>query len=195
MSNKFRLFTGLCSKGLVTLALAASAHGGDITFHLEAPQEGQAYQGVANIRGWAVSSAGIDRIELYIDDVYQTDIPFGGRRNDVNRAFPEHPGSLQSGFSRAYNYSKLSHGEHRFLVRIVDKEGDTQEKEVTLSTIGFSSAYIASADALDLSRATIEAHGQVIDIDNLILDGRAYDVQLTWRAESQLYQFTRITPR
>ena len=45
---------------------------------------------IANIRGWAVAPQGLQRIELYLDGALQGNIPLGGRA-DVGDAYPAIP--------------------------------------------------------------------------------------------------------
>ena len=51
----------------LALALPCVAVAGQIVLTPEEPEAGNTYSGVANLRGWAVSSVGIDHIELYIN--------------------------------------------------------------------------------------------------------------------------------
>lgn len=197
MSSNYHLFTSLCLKGIVisSFALSPNSFAGDIRVNLEAPGDGLPYQGIANIRGWAVSTAGIDRIELYINGKYKADIPFGGKRQDVGNNFPQYPDSSESGFSMVYNYSVLATKQHQFSVKAIDNDGSEKEVSVSISTTSFDKPYIQDPDAFDLSQAQISAKNNTIDIKNMRLDGKAYNAKLTWRAESQLYQFNSITPR
>lgn len=180
------LFGGLLLAG-------QAAQSGTMQLNFESPQDGSPYQGVANIRGWAISSVGIDRVELYIDGVYATDIPSGGFRQDVGNAFPDFPGSSQSGFSMAYNFSKLGSGSHQFKVVAVDNDGATAEATADISILSFDSAFIGNPDAMDLEGATVTVQGNTMTINDLTLDGRLYNAQLAWRPETQRYQFTSIT--
>ena len=54
---------------------------------LEEPVAGEIHGGVGNLRGWAVATDGIDKIEIMIDGVYAFDAPYGGARGDVGGAF------------------------------------------------------------------------------------------------------------
>ena len=47
---------------------------------LEEPVSLETHTGVGNLRGWAVSSDGIAKVEIYIDGVYAFDAPYGGSR-------------------------------------------------------------------------------------------------------------------
>ncbi|MBL6698163.1 MAG: fibronectin type III domain-containing protein, partial [Luminiphilus sp.] len=79
---------------------------------LEEPIDGKIHTGVGNLRGWAVASSGITKVEILIDGAYAYDAPYGGSRPDLGAVFPDVEGSLSSGYSLAYNYSELPVGEH-----------------------------------------------------------------------------------
>ena len=53
---------------------------------LEEPVAGETHGGVGNLRGWAVASEGIEKIEIWIDGAYAFDAPYGGARGDVRAA-------------------------------------------------------------------------------------------------------------
>ena len=84
---------------------AVSAADDVLRIMLEEPVAGEIHGGVGNLRGWAVATAGIDKIEIMIDRVYAFDAPYGGARGDVGAAFPEVTNASESGFSLAYAYS------------------------------------------------------------------------------------------
>ena len=58
---------------------------------LEEPINGQIHMGVGNLRGWAIGEAGIEKVEIWIDDVYAFDVPYGGSRGDVGMRFQMYP--------------------------------------------------------------------------------------------------------
>jgi len=84
----------------------------DIILTVEEPLDSSVYSGVSNIRGWTVAPLGIERIELLVNGVFQTNIPSGGRRSDVGAEFPDFPNSNESGFAMAFNYSNLVEGQN-----------------------------------------------------------------------------------
>ena len=79
---------------------------------LEEPVNGEIHSGVGNLRGWAVASAGVTKVEILIDGVYEFDAPYGASRGDVGGAFPDVENAKNSGYSLSYAYSLLSAGEH-----------------------------------------------------------------------------------
>ena len=95
---------------------------------LEEPVAREIHTGVGNIRGWAVASDGITKVEIWIDGVYAFDAPYGGERGDVGSAFPEIEDSANSGFGAAYNYSNLSAGSHSITAVAYTGAGETKDR-------------------------------------------------------------------
>jgi hypothetical protein len=174
--------------------MGAPAWAGEIELLLEEPIANSTYSGVANIRGWVVGSAGIDRVELYVDGELKTNIPSGGLRSDVGNAYPSYPNSANAGFSMAFNYSNLAAGQHTVSVRAVDKSGATEDRSVAFSVARFDNPFIDDPAKISLDGATVSRDGQAIVIDNLTADGKTYDVRLDWRTAIQGYAITQITP-
>lgn len=182
--------TAIC----ILLLASGSSLAGTIKMALESPAAANTYQGITNIRGWAISTSGIDRVELHIDGVLKTNIPSGGSRNDVGKANPGYPEASSSGYSMAYNYNLLSPGQHSILVRAYDKSGAHMDKTASINVIGFGSN-INDVAQFDLSDANVSAQDNRLTINGLTIGSTVYDAQLTWRAETQRYEFTEISPR
>jgi hypothetical protein len=178
--------------GLLCALLPLGASAGNIVMTLEEPTASGTYSGVANLRGWAVSSAGIDRVELFVDGVYKTKIPIGGSRADVEKSYPDYPDSRYSGFSMAYAYGLIGNGTHNILVRVIDKDNTTQDATATIQVTGFDKAYIADPNAIDLTSATVTGSGNSLSIKGMKADGKLYDVQAQWNTQSQGMQFGSI---
>lgn len=210
VTHLFQLFTTfdrsgrtLVSKSLITLAKSAVvvssllslppalANGVRDTLNLialEEPAAEDSATGISNLRGWAVSPWGVDRVELYIDDIYQFDIPSTGARLDVCRVYKptDYPGSCFSGFSMAYNYSNLSSGWHTARVRVIDDFGDWNDTSADFEVTRFSRSFIPSADQLSLTYTFPVLLGQTeFAIACLWADGNFYDAFLTWDPAKQ----------
>ena len=170
-----------------------AAAGDSIVMNLEEPAAGSTYSGVANVRGWAVAPQGLEKVELYVDDQFFSNIPFGGRRADVGNAYPNYPGSAQSGFAMAFNYSELAAGPHTFTVRAIDTTGGGRDARVTLNVTRFENAFMADPAAVNLDQATLARGGNTITVQNLVADGKRYNIQLDWRPAAQGFSVTAIT--
>jgi len=174
------------------LLVASPARAGEIVMALEEPTAGSAYSGVSNLRGWAVGSAGIDRVELYVDGALATNVPVGGLRDDVGNQYPTFPDSRNSGFSMAFNYSNLSAGPHAVRVRAVDAQGASQEATVNFNVARFDNPYIGDPAKISLTGASGTFDARSISLKNVSADGKTYDVRLDWRTEAQGFVITQI---
>lgn len=167
---------------------------GDIILSVEEPAANSAYSGVANLRGWVVGSAGINRVELSVDGAFTTNIPVGGRRTDVGSAYPNYPDSSNAGFSMAFNYSSLTAGPHTLRIRAVDRENASKEQSVSFSVARFNTPYITDPAKISLAGASGSLDTRSIYLKNLAADGQTYDVRLDWRTEVQGFVITQIVP-
>ena len=159
---------------------------------LEEPVSSETHTGVGNLRGWAVSSDGIAKVEIYIDGVYAFDAPYGGNRGDVGGAFPDVPGSTESGFSLAFNYSDLSAGPHSISALAYNALGDTKESAADFEVVRFDSSFIASSDAIDLSQASCAVISDEISIVDALVEESVYDLTLKWRTAEQGFEIIEI---
>jgi hypothetical protein len=175
-------------------ALYGAAALPDVIVHLEAPTEGSISSGVANIRGWAIGQAGIDHVELSIDGVFLGNIPSGGRRDDVEAAYPSYPDSFTGGFSMAYNYGNLSPGSHTINVTAVGKDAVSAGASATFSVVRFDNPFIADPSAVSLGGAGASVDAGGVHLFHVLADGKLYDVTLAWRPESQKFEPIQITP-
>lgn len=88
--------------------------------------------GLIEIRGWAVSRHGIDRVEVLVDHGPAGQPRYGLYRPDVARAFPQLPDGDRSGFSLKFDTAALSNGQHWITVRARDAKNRTAEDKVPL---------------------------------------------------------------
>lgn len=188
-----RISIGVWMLGSILMTVSPS-WAGDIVLSVEEPAANSTYSGVANLRGWVVGSAGISRVELYVDGALTTNIPVGGRRTDVGSAYPNYPDSDNAGFSMAFNYSSLTAGPHALRIRAVDRENASKEQSVSFSVARFNTSYIADPAKISLAGATGSFDSRSIYLKSLTADGQAYDVRLDWRTEAQGFVITQINP-
>ena len=160
---------------------------------LEEPINGEIHGGVGNLRGWAVASEGIDKVEIFIDGEYAFDAPYGGARGDVGGAFSEVPNADQSGFSSAYAYSLLSSGTHSIAAVAHTRAGTTKESAATFEVVKFKQAFISDPDAVDLMDTSCSVRSDEISVGNAQVDGDTYDVLLDWRTAEQGFEIVKIT--
>jgi hypothetical protein len=159
---------------------------------LEEPVAGEIHTGVGNLRGWAIASDGIDKIEIWIDGVYSFDVPYGGARGDVASAFSDVADSTESGFSMAYTYSNLSAGAHVISAVAYDALGVMKESIAEFEVVKFSEDFISGANAVDLSGGSCTASGDQISVMDALVSGTLYDLVLKWRKAEQGFEIVEI---
>jgi hypothetical protein len=170
--------------------------GGEIVFNVEEPRAGSVMTGVSNIRGWAVGSSGIDRIELYIDGEFKTEIPFGGSRKDVGRSYPEFPDSDNSGFSMANNYNLKSAAPHVITIKVFDNDGAMEETDVSYTVTRFEDPFIsnpADINILEITDILINS-GRSLTMKGADVQGEKQDIRLDWQTPKQNFSMTSILP-
>lgn len=159
---------------------------------LEEPLNGEIHMGIGNLRGWAVASSGITKVEVLVDGAYVYDAPYGGQRRDVGGAFSEIEDSDKSGFSLAYNYSALSAGEHTIDVVAYSESGDIERKSATFNVVKFAKNFISDPNAVTLNSATCSLAGDAIKLFDAYVDDVVYDVTLKWRKPEQGFEIIEI---
>ena len=192
------LFFAVCMTLIALTAIPQTAIAADDTILLvEEPQVNSTYSGVTNLRGWAVSINGIDKVELLVDGTFVTNIPSGALRPDVGNSFPTYPNSANSGFSMAFNYSNLSPGQHAFTIRAVDTRGNAKAQTIAFFTVRFdvSGNFLADPTKVSLNGATLGVgpNGRSISVKNMLVDGKAYTVLLDWSTAAQGFAITQLS--
>lgn len=189
----------------VLLSVSLCAQAGDIRINFESPNN-NFYTGIGTLRGWAISSVGINRVELYIDSQFVSLLPQGGIRLDVGNAFPSFPNSQNSGFAIAFNYASLATGItvggsffstiglHLATVRVVDNDGTVVEVSNPFANSRFlTDAYIPDSSRVNFdSVSDFGVEGSSYAIRGMLVDGVSYDVLHEWVSESQQAQPTMI---
>ena len=160
---------------------------------LEEPVNGGIHSGVGNLRGWAVASSGITKVEILVDGAYAFDAPYGASRADVGGAFPDVDDSSASGYSLAFAYSVLSAGEHSITAVGYSELGDTYQVTNTFTVVKFpTSNFIADPDAVNLSDAACTLQDDEIIVIDALVDGMIYDLTLKWRTAEQGFEIIEI---
>lgn len=174
-------------------ALAGAAQSDDIKINLERPVNGSRVTGINVITGWAVAPAGIDRVELFIDDGSTRNqvLAYGGSRKDVCRGrSPTPPDCPRVGFASTFSYNLLNDGEHTFTVRAYDNDGDFNEDSATFTINSFGENFV-DGDRLSLPAFQISNVFKA----NSGSDNQRYDVEFEWRTAAQQFVMTDITER
>ena len=159
---------------------------------LEEPVKGQVHTGVGNLRGWAIASEGITKVEILVDGVLAFEAPYGGERGDVGGAFPDVAGSSESGFSLAYNYSSLSAGPHTITAVAHNALGETKKSAARFEVVRFDSPFISDPNAVNLNNASCTVSSDEISIVDALVEGSVYDLRLEWRTAEQGFEIIEI---
>lgn len=183
----------LLALNLQTVNAVHAQSGGDVfRISLEEPVQGETHSGVGNLRGWVVANEAIERVRIEIDGAFAFDAPYGGERTDVGAAFPDVPGSDQSGFSLAYNYNELSAGSHTITAIAETESGATLSSEATFTVLRFDSSFISDPQQVDISSAQCVINDQQITLIDALIEGQATDITLRWRTATQGFELIDI---
>jgi hypothetical protein len=159
---------------------------------LEEPVIKSVYSGIGNLRGWAVASDGIEKIEIWIDGAYAFDVPYGGARVDVGNAFPEIVGASDSGFALAWNYNNMSIGAHTITARAYDENGQSGDSTSEFTVARFEKPFLQADDQVSLADAQCSLSGSQISLQDALLDGKIYDILLDWRTATQGFEIIEV---
>ena len=159
---------------------------------LEEPVIDSVYSGIGNLRGWAIASDGIEKVEVWIDGAYAFDTPYGGARGDVGNAFPEIVGASDSGFSLAWNYNNMSIGAHTMTARAYDRSGQSVDSTAAFTVARFDKPFLQADDQVSLTDAQCSVSGSQISLQDALMDGKIYDILLDWRTATQGFEMIEI---
>ncbi len=114
-----------------TATEAVSAEDRGIRFFLDTPtvKEGrasEAVRGFLSLNGWAFSAAGVNSIEVFVDDKSQGQAYRGIRREDLHNHFGRKE-ALRSGFAMLVPPQFLKRGRHDVRIVIQDNAGQREE--------------------------------------------------------------------
>jgi hypothetical protein len=105
--------------------------------NLDEPTSGQNASGIIQVRGWALDSNVIQKIEIYVNGKLNGEAQTGVLREDVYYAFPEYNNHL-SGFVYYLDTRGLKHGSHQISVYATNQTGSKsmiQEQSIFVSNI------------------------------------------------------------
>jgi hypothetical protein len=123
---------GLILTFVSLLSLAAFAQGSQPTSflgELNLPDPGVTQSGMVLVKGWAYDTRQVDRVELYVDDVFQQKANMGLPRIDVAESHPEYPGlqNAAPGFQTGFTANRFPNGNHTVYVKVYLTDGNVVE--------------------------------------------------------------------
>ncbi len=77
-----------------------------------------------NVAGWSLNLYGVQKVQVYVDNIYNEDATIGLSRADVNNVYPGYQNGASSGYSANLNISALSNGIHTITVKSVGNDGN-----------------------------------------------------------------------
>ena len=181
------IIVGLLSVCVATFAETTSK------INLEEPVDGGVSVGISNVRGWAVSTDGIEKIELYVDGQFVAEIPYGGQRGDVEAAYPQIPNALNSGFGQTFNYGLLGAGEHTLTARAITNSGEIIEDTNDFTAVALPEPYYRDDERPDFSQATAsidQETGIVSILDVSLNSGETMNLEIRWATPVQDFTIT-----
>lgn len=164
----------------------------DLEIAIDQPIRNSVHSGIGMIRGWAVSSEPIERVEVYIDGTYRFDAPHGDQRNELKKRFPDNERAGESGFSTAFNWNQLGSGEHEITIRAIDTFGASVERTFDFAVTTFDKGFIKPSDVFELGWASISGLGDSFLIRGALIDGAYYDITLEWQPRTQSFEIVGI---
>ena len=164
----------------------------DLEIAVDQPIRDAVHSGLGMVRGWAVSSEPIERVEVYIDGTYRFDIPHGDKRNELTKRFPDNDRAVESGFSTAFNFNQLGAGDHDITVRAIDRFGSVVEKSFTFGVTTFDKSFIKASDVFELGWATMSGLSDSFIIRSALVDGAYYDISMQWQPRTQSFEIVGI---
>ena len=159
---------------------------------LSEPRNNGVHSGVGMIHGWALSEEGVERIQVFIDEEYAFDVPYGDPRADIEKAFPDINGSSTSGFSVPFRYSTLSAGQHTVSVVVTDEFGAQVERSSTFEVVRFDMAYLNIANTPSLDWSYVSGFSDFITVRSAQVGDQAYDLVLAWQTQTQTFEIVEI---
>ena len=162
---------------------------------LEEPANGDVLSGVGNLRGFAVASEGIDRVEIWMNGEYKFDAPYGGSRDDV-AASPDYSGiegANFSGYSLAWSYNLFDEGMNTIEAIAYDNSGNSTTATSVFETVKFHKDWIPDPDTVQLDQGgSCLLQGNEITILDALIEAQPYDITLKWKTGSQNLQINEI---
>ena len=111
--------------------------------------------GIVEIRGWAVSASGIDRVEVSVDSQDSVPAEYGLERTDTANLVREFPNAMRAGYLVNLDTTRMEDGIHRLSIRAHDKNGNTREIDISVlvdQRAGQSSEYSRWLEIFDRSQ-------------------------------------------
>ncbi|MBM2816015.1 MAG: glycosyl transferase family 2 [Ignavibacteria bacterium] len=121
------------------------------------------YQDFFEINGWGLSSVGVDKIEIFIDDNLIGEANYGTIREDVGKAFDYIADSNNSGFFIKQNYSfNGEKPQYEITVKMTNKTGKSIQQNEIISASDIKTTNMFHIDDIIVYEDWFEAYGWAV---------------------------------
>ena len=85
-----------------------------------------------NVNGWSLNKTGVKQVQVTLDNGNAQEAVIGKPRSDINNAFPNYTGALNSGYNCSLDISKIPFGQHTIKVSSIGIDGTVTSKSVII---------------------------------------------------------------
>ncbi len=113
---------------------------------IDAPANNSIIKGDTVVRGWALDSSGVSKIEVLVDGKIIGQAQYGSPRPDVLKAYPDYQ-NANSGYQYILNTLNLTNGTHSLTVRGTGNNGI--KKDLKTVTVNVQNLKLAARGTID----------------------------------------------
>ena len=120
-------------------SLVSFAGANEVLGNIDEPVSNQnVSSNTVTVRGWALSTSGIEKVKVYVNNNYKGDAQLGLSRPDIQKVYgSSFSNALTSGFKLDVNVADLSSGNNTVKVEAIGKDGSklTQTKNINITKL------------------------------------------------------------
>ncbi|SMC20925.1 hypothetical protein SAMN02745134_01149 [Clostridium acidisoli DSM 12555] len=127
----------------------------------------KAQDNLVNVIGWSLNAFGVQKVQVYVDNIYNGDATTGITRTDVDKVYPGYVGGVNSGYNYTINISSFSYGAHQISVRSLGNDGKVTNQDIVIYKV-YNDTNIASklVSFLSFQDNLNMAEGQAVQLHN-----------------------------
>lgn len=110
--------------------------------YIDAPQYNEVIFSTYTIKGWALNSYGVNKVEIEIDGTKLGEATYGLLRNDVADAFPNYIDGNLSGFEFTFESTQIKNGKHSLTVIVTGQDGTVTKVVRTFNILNTTEIYV-----------------------------------------------------
>ena len=125
---------------------------------------------LGKVSGWAYYPAGVDRIDVVVNEKKVGTAKYGTDRADVKKAYPEQAGIEKSGFEYVFKAEDLSIGDKTITVLAVSKKGESQKVgSCTVKVLAKANNSFGCID-IPVENSTVSSSAEFLGVGGWIID-------------------------